>query len=85
MPFIAPVAQADHGAAGDTLSLQEYYEEYPSLPINGLTKEAVLVRFGESQQKIAAVGKPPISRWHYPDYVVYFEWNRVIIAVPNQR
>ena len=30
------------------------------------------------------VGEPPISQWHYQDFVVYFEGNRVIHAVVKQ-
>ena len=29
----------------------------------------------------AAVGEPPISRWVYADFVVFFEYDRVIHAV----
>ena len=37
--------------------------------------------FGTPIQKYDAVGKPPITRWDYPDYVVYFEYNMVLHTV----
>jgi hypothetical protein len=33
---------------------------------------------------VAAVGQPPIARWVYPSFVVYFERNLVIHAVATQ-
>ena len=38
-------------------------------------------RFGEPSQRVGAVGDPPISRWVYPQFVVYFEGSHVIHAV----
>jgi hypothetical protein len=35
-------------------------------------------------QRIAAVGEPPISRWVYPQFVVYFEGSYVIHAVARR-
>lgn len=37
--------------------------------------------FGTPQEKDDPVGKPPITRWIYPDYVVYFEYNLVLHTV----
>jgi hypothetical protein len=48
-----------------------------------MTQTAVHTKFGEPQEKLSAVGEPPISRWHYLDYTVYFERDRVIISVPK--
>ncbi len=53
------------------------------LPDNGLSMEAVESRWGAPQQRLAAVGEPPITRWEYPDYSVYFEHNLVITSVLN--
>jgi hypothetical protein len=35
----------------------------------------------ESEVAIPAVGRPPISRWEYPGFIVYFEHEHVIHAV----
>ena len=50
-------------------------------PKSGLTMDQVTAKFGEPSQKIAPVGDPPISRWVYDKYTVYFENNRVIHSV----
>ena len=54
-------------------------------PTRGQTKARVEERFGTPVAMIAAVGEPPISRWEYPSFVVYFEHDRVIHAVPKRQ
>jgi hypothetical protein len=46
-----------------------------------MTMEQVASRFGKPENKVPAVGKPPISRWEYPGFVVYFENDHVIHSV----
>jgi hypothetical protein len=43
--------------------------------------QSVESRFGAPTAKHAAVGKPPITRWDYPTFSVFFENDRVIHAV----
>jgi hypothetical protein len=50
-------------------------------PTRGMTMKQVASKFGAPASKIPAVGKPPISRWEYPGFVVYFEYDHVIHAV----
>lgn len=50
-------------------------------PERGLSMDTVRARFGDPGQKIGPVGEPPITRWVYGDYTVYFEGNRVIHSV----
>jgi hypothetical protein len=38
-------------------------------------------QYGAPAERIAAVGQPPIARWVYPTFVVYFEHDLVIHAV----
>ena len=53
-------------------------------PTRGMTMSQVAAKFGAPVTKLPAVGKPPISRWEYPGFVVYFESNFVIDSVvPN--
>ena len=47
-------------------------------PTRGMTQARVESTFGAPQQTDAAVGDPPISKWHYKDFIVYFEYDRVI-------
>lgn len=51
------------------------------VPGNNMTMAAVSTRFGDPENEAPAVGKPPIRRWYYPGYTVYFEHDRVIISV----
>jgi hypothetical protein len=50
-------------------------------PSRGMTMDQVATKFGAPATKIPAVGKPPISRWEYPGFIVYFEANHVIHSV----
>jgi hypothetical protein len=50
-------------------------------PVRGMTMSQVAAKFGTPVTKVAAVGKPPISRWEYPGFVVYFEADHVIHSV----
>lgn len=54
-------------------------------PKTGLSMDQVSNKYGEPDQKVAPVGDPPISRWIYNAYTVYFEKDRVIHSVlhPN--
>ena len=54
-------------------------------PSRGLSMAQVESRFGEPSQRVGAVGDPPISRWVYPQFVVYFEGSYVIHAVARRR
>lgn len=53
------------------------------LPGRGMSMEMVQNRFGEALEKIPAVGEPPISKWRYQNFTVYFESEFVIHAVVN--
>ena len=50
-------------------------------PRNGLSMQAVEREFGQPKQRLPAVGQPPISRWVYDQYTVYFEHDRVVHSV----
>lgn len=50
-------------------------------PARGMTMDKVETTWGRPVSKQNAVGDPPISRWEYADFVVYFEYRNVIHAV----
>jgi hypothetical protein len=50
-------------------------------PSRGMSMGEVEKRFGAPAERYAAVGQPPITRWVYPDKVVYFEYDHVVHAV----
>ncbi len=53
-------------------------------PSGGSTMGEVKQRFGEPEGVKDAVGEPPITRWIYPGYTVYFEHDRVIEVVVHR-
>ncbi len=55
------------------------------LPAHGESREAVLQRFGLADEEHPAVGQPPIVRWDYRDFSVYFESGRVLDSVRHHR
>ena len=42
-------------------------------PRNGLTMSQIRQQFGSPKTELPAVGEPPISRWEYDGYSVFFE------------
>ena len=69
-------------AAADTLEMDGIAPGSDSArPSAGMTAASVESRFGAPVSKKAAVGDPPISRWEYKEFVVFFEYDRVIHAV----
>lgn len=68
--------------AGDVLLIEKVEERMMrDLPQNGLTQAQVEARYGMPQEKRAPVGDPPITRWTYDDFNVYFEYDLVIDSV----
>lgn len=56
-----------------------------SLPARGDARIDVLDRFGLADQEHPAVGTPPIMRWDYREFSVYFESDRVINSVVHHQ
>jgi len=75
----APVQAQESQPAGAS-----YGQAEVDIPSRGLTMAQVEQRFGAPVNRIAAIGQPPITRWVYPTFVVYFEYNLVIHAVATQ-
>lgn len=53
------------------------------VPVNNMSMKVVQTEFGSPDNVGFPVGDPPIARWYYPRYTVYFEFDRVIISVIN--
>jgi hypothetical protein len=53
-------------------------------PTRGMTQTSVQSKFGSPVDTRAPVGDPPITRWEYKDFVVFFEYDRVIHAVAKR-
>lgn len=53
------------------------------LPKRGSSMAAVEAKFGAPKARHAAVGDPPITRWDYEAFSVYFEHQHVVHAVAH--
>ena len=76
--FASGLAAAATVAVDNGIAVKESDMATPS---RGMTMNQVAAKFGTPTTKIPAVGKPPISRWEYPGFVVYFEADHVIHSV----
>ena len=74
----ATVAKAETVVVDDQVMVRASSVERPA---RGITMGAVEAKFGAPANRHAAVGTPPITRWDYAGFVVYFEHERVIDAV----
>lgn len=80
------MALAATPAAADILAVDGKVELRPTtqeLPRRGSTMGTVEARFGAPSARHAAVGDPPITRWDYPTFSVYFEHQHVVHAVAH--
>lgn len=68
-------------AMADDLQMPSSDSAAVERPARGLTMDKVEAKFGAPTRRVPAVGEPPITRWEYPGFVVYFERDRVIHAV----
>ncbi|MGB0965459.1 MAG: hypothetical protein ACPGU3_04770 [Litorivicinus sp.] len=52
-------------------------------PDRGSSMSSVARHYGQPSKIQAGVGDPPIATWHYPQFRVYFEYDKVIHSVKN--
>jgi hypothetical protein len=64
-----------------TIPITQQGDSQSTLPQPGQRRKEVLDRFGLPDEEHPAVGKPPITRWDYQEFSVYFEGRQVIDAV----
>jgi hypothetical protein len=75
---LVPICRADIVASEDGIAVRD---AGVAAPARGMTMTQVASKFGDPVTKVPAVGNPPISRWEYPGFVVYFERDHVIHSV----
>ncbi len=69
-------------AGADTLQMDRGFSpENDGRPSRGMTQASVESKYGAPANVKAPVGDPPITRWEYADFVVYFEYDKVIHTV----
>jgi hypothetical protein len=73
-----PEARAELVLVDGQVALRQ--AEVPT-PSRGMSMRGVEERFGAPETRSAAVGQPPITRWDYPGFSVYFEHDRVLHTV----
>lgn len=85
-----PMAEAEMTASGDSVSLPPMVpstaEGYVDMPRTGMTMAQVEAQYGAPVEKMGTVddgvpAHPPITRWRYEDYIVYFEHQHVVNSV----
>jgi hypothetical protein len=59
-------------------------EEGLPRPKRGMSMEQVRQRYGLPATEYPQVGEPPITRWDYDNYSVFFEYQYVLTSVVHQ-
>jgi hypothetical protein len=68
--------------SADVLLIEEVRQaERMDLPANGMKQSEVRDRFGAPTKSDPPVGDPPITRWDYEGWSVYFEYDLVLYTV----
>ncbi len=81
VPFALPSS-----AHAESLRTKVRQEQGMNLPHRGMTMAQVERQYGAPVRKLQTRGgdsakHPPINRWEYANYIVYFERNHVIHSV----
>jgi len=77
-------------AAADVLLIEALRQDPPNSPqglqrpARGMTMAEVEARFGPPKLKRSPVGDPPITRWDYDGFSVYFEHQYVLHSVVHR-
>lgn len=80
---VASASQADTLQMGSSENAAIF--EQGGKPVRGMTQARVEADFGSPASREAPVGDPPITRWEYAEFVVFFEHDRVIHAVTKRK
>lgn len=83
LTLLLSLAMLPATVCADTLLIPDVdtSENRPDFPQNGLSQSTVRQQYGEPLKQHPPIGEPPITRWDYQDYTVFFENNLVITAV----
>lgn len=67
------------------IDVERIVRSHPDMPPRGASMDRVRSALGEPSEVNDAVGDPPITRWIYDDFTVFFEHERVLHSVRPQR
>ena len=86
LPACVAIISLGFSAQADELSMKSAGDSHSGInkPARGLNMDTVLQSYGEPAQRRAAIGEPPITRWEYGDFTVYFEHQYVIHSVTHR-
>lgn len=59
-------------------------EEGLPRPGRGMSMDQVRARYGMPAREYPQVGEPPITRWDYDSYSVFFEYQHVLTSVVHR-
>lgn len=76
--FTGPPACAETIVVGDQVTVRHTDVPHPK---RGMSMAQVEKHFGEPRERHPTVGTPPITRWDYDSFAVFFEKDLVIDAV----
>ena len=85
---LAVLLLASSAAYADTLLLDGIDMDAQTAtmrPKAGMSMTAVESTYGAPAERRSAIGQPPITRWDYPSFSVYFEHDIVLHAVARRR
>ncbi len=71
-------------AATDPIAVGEQNKQSMEKPRTGQSMDSVREHFGTPVREVPAIGEPPITRWVYNGFTVYFEHDRVIHSVAHR-
>jgi len=86
LPVLAALALScsavvSSAALADELRTPRVTSDSAGRPSRGMSMDKVEATFGAPTSRSPAIGEPPITRWEYPGYTVYFEHQYVIHTV----
>lgn len=78
--IVVPVIAAETGP----VKVTQQSNSSMAKPRHGQSMVDVESKFGTPIEKFGAVGEPPITRWRYAEFTVYFEHDKVIHSVAHK-
>ncbi|MCP4492958.1 MAG: phosphodiesterase [Gammaproteobacteria bacterium] len=75
--LFTPAMQAD----SLTIPGHKQTDQVQVMPRRGIDMNAVIVEFGQPDERYEPIGEPPITEWVYGGFRVYFEHETVLHSI----